>query len=75
MTRRTLTVTLAGVGSAVRGQGARALVVRITGRAPVRIPRGGGWSVQEKTARDVAAVAELRGYDVVVSGPDGGEVG
>jgi len=33
------------------------------------MPRLRGWSCQERTARDVAALAERRGYDVIVTGP------
>lgn len=68
MGRRVLEVEIAGYGSLVRGYGSRDLVMSVTGRAPAwsRIRRG--WSVQESTARDVVAAAEVQNYDVVITG-------
>jgi hypothetical protein len=69
MSRRVLEVELAGCGSLVRGYGSRDLVMSITGRTPVWSTVRRGWSLQETTARDVIAAAEVHGYDVVITGP------
>lgn len=69
MRRRVLEVELDGVASVVRGPGSRELVVHMTGRPPVWLPSRGGWSVQERTARDVVAAASVRNFDVVITGP------
>lgn len=69
MKRRVLEVELTGVGSLVRGPGARELVVTVTGRAPVWSSIRRGWSVQQSTARDVIAAAEIRNYDILIAGP------
>ena len=66
--RRVLEVELDGFGSLVRGPGARELVITVTGRPPVWSSIRRGFSVQEKTARDVVAAAELRFYDIVITG-------
>lgn len=59
-------VTLAGVGSLVRGWEAAGLVREVSGRHPVWLSRLRGYSVQEGTARDVAALAERRGLRVLL---------
>lgn len=69
MARRVLEVELAGMGSLVRGYGARELIIDLTGRPPMWSSIRRGWSLQESTARDVVAAAESRGYDVVITGP------
>ena len=69
MRRRVLEVEMAGHASVVRGPGARELVILVTGRAPVWVSRAHGFSVQAATAKDVVAAAEVRNYDVVVTGP------
>jgi hypothetical protein len=63
-----LEVEFSGMGSIVRGPGARELVVEVSGRAPVWLALHRGYSVQETTARDVVAAAEARNYDVVITG-------
>jgi hypothetical protein len=55
----------------LRGRGARALVVELKGRPPVWSSIARAFTVSEVTARDVIALAELHGYDVVVNGPRG----
>jgi hypothetical protein len=50
----------------VRGHGSRDLVMKVTKRSPVWATLSRGWVVQPHTAGDVIAVAESRGYDVVV---------
>lgn len=69
MSRPHLSIELAGYGSLVRGYKAREIVEEVTSRPPVWMSRLRGWSVQERTARDVVAVAERRGYDITVIGP------
>lgn len=68
MRRRVLQVDLDGYGSLVRGYGSRELLFDLTGRAPVWSNIRRGWSVQEKTARDVIAAADARGFDVLIAG-------
>lgn len=67
MRRPVIKVDLDGYGSLVSGYGARDLVVEVAGRAVWTSIRR-GWSVQERTARDVIAIAETRGYDVLIAG-------
>ncbi len=69
MRRRVLEVEFDGVGSLMRGHGSRELIAEVVGRPPVWRTLAHGWSVQEHTARDVVALAEERGYDIVVLGP------
>ena len=68
MSRPVIEVELAGVGSLVRGFRARQLCEKVTGRAPVYIPLARGYSCQEKTAKDVIAIAEAQGFDVLEIG-------
>lgn len=68
MSRPVLEVELDGQGSLVRGYGSRDLYERVVGRPPVYIPRLRGWSCQERTARNIVALAESLGYDVVITG-------
>lgn len=70
MRRRTLLVELDGFRSVVGGsRGVRDLVIEVAGRAPVWISRRKGYSVSERTARDVIAVAESQNWDIVITGP------
>lgn len=64
-----LEVEFCGPGSLVRGYRSRELIEEIVGRPPVWIPRLRGWSCQERTARNVVALAESKHYDVVITGP------
>ena len=68
MRRRVLQVELDRHSSIVRGPGAHELVELVTGRPGVWISRIKGYSVQERTARNIVAAAELRNYDVEVIG-------
>lgn len=68
MSRPVLTVELSGFGSLVSGWRARELCEQETGRPPLYVPRLRGYSVQERTARNVIARAEALGYDVVITG-------
>ncbi|SDD89796.1 hypothetical protein [Nocardioides lianchengensis] len=67
MSRPVLEVEFCGPGSLVRGYGSRALVEAVAGKPPVWISRLRGWSCQEKTARNVVALAETQGYDVLIT--------
>ena len=63
-----LEVELDRYASLVRGPGARELVVEVAGRPPMWVSLARGYSVSEKTARDVICAAEMRGYDIVMTG-------
>lgn len=64
MTRR-LTVTFVTRSHAVlRGYGSRALIEELRGHPPVWSSTYRGWHCQPKTARNVVALAEMRGYQV-----------
>lgn len=66
--RRLLRVELNRHASLVSGHGAYELIREQNGH-PVWISTLRGFSVQEATARDLIAMAELRGYDVEITGP------
>lgn len=68
MSRPVLEVEFCGPGSLVRGYRSRELVEEVAGKPPVWIPRLRGWSCQERTARNVVALAETKNYDVVITG-------
>lgn len=53
----------------LRGYGSRDLIVELKGRPPLWSPSTRAWTVSERTARDVVALAESRGFDIVVVGP------
>ena len=70
MSRRTLEVDiLSRAGAVVRGHGSRDLIEELLGRPPVWLSRCRGWSVQTHRVPDLCSLAELRGFDVVVTGP------
>jgi len=52
----------------VRGYGSRDLLTELRGRPPIWSTRSRAWVTTARTARDVVAVAESRGWDVVVTG-------
>lgn len=54
----------------VSGYGSRDLITAHTGRPPVWSSIGRGWVVTSRTARDVIAVAERQGYDVITTEDD-----
>lgn len=66
---RVLRVELDGMGSLMKGHGARELIISVTGRAPMWSSVRRGWSLQETTARDIVAAAEGLGWEVVITGP------
>ncbi|GAB3253201.1 hypothetical protein GCM10027425_12300 [Alteromonas gracilis] len=67
MKRRIIHVRIeSSVCAFVRGHGSRELLTDLRGRPPVWSVTEKSWCVQERTARDVIALAESRGYDVEV---------
>lgn len=67
--RRTIEVRFPAegvVGAEVSGYGSRDLIQEVTGRAPLYSRRSRAWCCQTSTARNVVALAETRGYDVVI---------
>ena len=56
----------------VTGWGSRELLVEMRGRQPTWSSRPRGWAVQPHTARDLVALAEIRGFDVAWQ--EGGDV-
>jgi len=51
----------------VRGGGSRELLTELRGRPPVWGTRARAWVTSPHTARDVIAVAESRGYEVIIT--------
>ena len=56
----------------ISGHGTRDLIIELRGRPPVWASRQKAWVTSEKTAKDVLACAEARGWQSQVS--DLGEV-
>lgn len=71
VTGPTITVVIDGFSSLVSGYGTREMVEKIKGSPPVWSHARKGWVVQESTARDVLAMAEVKHCDVVVTGARG----
>lgn len=70
MRRRVLEVELNTTYDAlVRGPGAYQLIVDTTGRPGIWSHQRRGFSLQEDSAKRVAALAEQLGYDIVITGP------
>lgn len=67
--RRQWTAERNGCSSLLRGEGSRAALEQITGRAPMWAPLSKGWSCQEDTLSDALALAQALGIDVNVMGP------
>ena len=68
MSQRTLTLAFVTSSCAyVRGYGARDLITELRRRPPVWATRARAWVVQPHTAKDLIALAEQRGYDIVVT--------
>lgn len=57
----------------VNGPGCRDLLTELAGRPPAYLARSRAWSTTPQRARDLAALAELRGYAVTLTGADPGE--
>jgi hypothetical protein len=70
VSRRVLTISFETPSCAlVRGYGSRELLTELRGgRPPVWATRSRAWVTQPATARDLIAVAETRGYDIVITG-------
>ncbi len=70
MSRR-LYVTLVNASCAyVNGPGSRDLLTELRGRPPVWATISRAWVTTPRTARDLVAIAEHRGYSVTVQGGD-----
>ena len=54
----------------VAGWRSRELLEELTGRAPLYMPLRRGWYTRPKTARDLIAVAQSRGWAVEIGQPD-----
>lgn len=67
MAREIAVVFINGNAAAVSGYGSRQMLTELRGRPPVWSALSRGWMVQPRLARDLIAVAESRGYEVVVS--------
>lgn len=71
MSARTLTVVMVNQNCAyVSGYGSRELITDLRGRPPVWSSIGRAWVTTPRTARDIIAIAESRGWDVVVTEDD-----
>lgn len=67
MSTRHLTVTFVNRHCVyVSGHGSRTMLTDLRGRPPVYATRSHAWVTTEGTAADLIAVAERRGYEVVV---------
>ena len=72
MRRRTLTIVLINRSCAeFSGERVFYLYEQVAGRKPIRNTRTGRWVTTPNRARDLQALAEERGYDVVISGDIG----
>lgn len=56
----------------VAGYGARELLTEMRGRPPIWSTLTRAWCTTEQTARDLIAIAERRGYEVVLGTADPG---
>ena len=70
MKRRVLTVVLGDCWAEFSGPNARAMYVSLRGRPPVYNTRTRRWCTVPDRAKDLVALAETRGYDVVVRAGD-----
>lgn len=70
MKRRVLSVVIGDNWAEFSGPGSRELYVNLAGRPPVYNTRTKSWVTVPKRAKDLVALAETRGYDVVVTAGD-----
>jgi len=70
MKRRLLTVVLGDNWAEFSGYGSREMYVSLFRRGPVYNTRTRRFSTVPDRARDLVALAETRGYDVVVTASD-----
>lgn len=66
--RRRLTVTFTDSRHCayVHGHGSRELLTEMRGRSPLWSSLTRAWATTERTARDLIAVAEARGFEVMI---------
>jgi hypothetical protein len=57
----------------VSGHGSRDLITELRGRPPIWSSLARAWCTTDRTARDLIAVAELRGFEVILEHGDPGE--
>lgn len=69
--RLTVTIGTPGCWAEVSGFRARELLVECGLASPVWVSRSRVWSTSARRARDVIALADIRGYEVTVN--EGGE--
>ena len=66
-----ITVTFINRNAAtIAGWRGRELLEQMTGRVPLWLPLSGGWYARPKTARDLIAECERRGWRVEIGQPD-----
>lgn len=67
MTRgRTITISIESpLCVYIRGYGSRELLTQLRGRSPIWSSTKRAWVTREQTARDLAALAEIRGHTVI----------
>ncbi|QCX28080.1 hypothetical protein [Nocardioides jishulii] len=71
MSAPVITVTFEGPHAAtVAGWRGRELLEHMTGRIPLWMPLRRGWYTRPRTARDLIAEAERRGWRVEIGQPD-----
>lgn len=68
MTRRTWHIVMGRNSAFVRGHGSREMLAELKRRPPMWSRAQRAWSCQPKTARDLIALAETRGIDLVITG-------
>jgi hypothetical protein len=53
----------------VNGYGSRDMLTELLGKPPLWSTISRSWVTTERTAKDLVAVAERRGFDILVTGP------
>lgn len=72
MSVRTITVDIVSpVCAYVSGYGSREMLCELRGRPPIWAGNRRAWVTQEHTARDLVAIAESRGYLVLLGAREG----
>lgn len=68
MSGRVLNVILGDGWAEFAGRGSRGLYLELRGRVPAYNTRSRRWVAQLHTARDMVALAESRGWHVIITG-------